>query len=336
MIKKTNFSDLFAGEAEKTPKLPQVAKKAVTTVGNIFDQDEKKHPHQLTAVYIACYMGKSGSEIRSARWNIFVHQLIEYKALDIYLVNMEFTKAEFALLDSFGYKIHYLNPANDTMKLTEARNVSLKHFYNSDHDYCFLADNDAWIDPDEVDGRSAIDSWNNCKSEDAYLLDKIDMWAPASRMMVTASNANKHLYPNLLVFQRKFGNKGSLRALRNLKKHKGIELYLPNMGNCEQGEDYLFDYMMLQHGLECWNYMNSQLKEVCPKGASFYAVGGNAGNRDFENGLRNVIATLKEPKLTLKATPKKGDPTQHNYSLNDKAMKKTYLTSSKSYLEIAK
>lgn len=339
MSKKTNFTNLFDGPDEKPAKIQPEPEKAVTSNTSLFEFESKKHPHQLTAIYIACYMGKKDSDIREARWEILLKQLNEFKALDQYLINMEFTDEEFAQLNDLGYKIHFLNDENKAMRLDQARNVSLKYFYNSDHDFAFIADNDAWLNTELLGGATALDEWNNCDSQDAYLIDRIDMWSPVSRMMSNPSYGFKSLYPNYIAFQQKYGNKGSLRALRNLKKHKGIEIYLPDLSHSNQGEDYLFEYTMLQHGLESWCFMNVHLVEECPKGASFFAVGGNANNRDFENGLRNVEATLKEPRLKVKSSSKKKDPTAFNYSLDDKEMRTHYLTSAQmknNFLKILK
>jgi len=254
----------------------------------LFD-DKIKHNIKIEAIYIACYLGTG--EIKEKRWEIYQQQIEYFKDIDVYVVNMEF--------EIFQDNVTHLNTDNDRKSLIEARNMCLDHFYNSDYDYAFIADNDSWLDDSIFEGRDALDAWNNHPYPQD--MDGIDMWAPTFGLSTMGSYGRKKLFKDFMIFQRSYYMKGSLRALRNLKKHYGIEIYIPdNFKDNIDGEDVALAILMLQKGLGCYLYCNVTLKEVCDNGLSFYGTDGDPNKRDSEKVFNNMCNLLKIAELQVK------------------------------------
>jgi hypothetical protein len=138
-----------------------------------------------------------------------------------------------------------------------ARNELLEHWYQTDDDWCIIADNDAILDPRN---KGNVIEWlkNNH-------LKEVDYFSPINPANPGAGAFNSLWQDPTLNDYYQFKPlpcKGSFVFLKNLRKHRGFEQYFDDGQITTSAEDYFFGWDLNAKGIFTgWCY-NIVLKEL--------------------------------------------------------------------------
>lgn len=151
---------------------------------------------------------------------------------------------------------HYL-PGN-------ARNVCLRHFYESDSDYCILADDDGWLaDKTVYSGpiKKVLEAANplNSPFPVGLMCPILPQMDPYGEFLKKYGDVIKHS----LVLRNRPHQAGIFLILKNLKKHHNDPVFFredwaESDGSVKYGEDAIFSMEITKRGYgsyKLWNYM---------------------------------------------------------------------------------
>ena len=173
--------------------------------------------------------------------------------------------------------VTYIRHAGPVLHPGPARNILLKHFYQTDEDYAVFADNDGILYEASQHGDSAhyIELMRKQSTEDFCNIDLIEPVNPA-RVAFTKELEDK-AYGTQLIYRKTNKMKGTLFFLKNIKKHKGSELFFDEVtfndnGKIITGEDTEFCVAALFQGLGCYYTYNAILNELATNYSTWIAT----------------------------------------------------------------
>lgn len=209
----------------------------------------------INIAYIISYFGKD-EELRTKRKEYHQKQIDwlfqQNPDIKIKILSQFYKDNEYIKHDQIEYE--------DTSELllpAPARNILLKQFYNSDHDYCIFLDNDSILYP-YYDSGNLIKNFN----ENFNKFDKVDMFLPIDPRKVPFRKrieGDLELYNNFHVLSRASDFKSSLFFLRNTKKYRNKEFYFDE--NLELLHDYEYMHQFFIENIGVYTHMSIILKE---------------------------------------------------------------------------
>lgn len=115
--------------------------------------------------------------------------------------------------------------SNGILLPSAARNILLQEFYKTDDDFAIFADNDAVLYNENQLSESInfIELMRNMSVESMDGVDIISFTNPA--VVPFKKELSKEIYRDNFVFSRIYYTTGPIHALKNLKKHHGVELF---------------------------------------------------------------------------------------------------------------
>ena len=250
-------------------------------------------------MYIISWFGEGEiREYRKERHNKQVAWAIE-KGLQPVVCAMEYEKEDY--LDAVQYHIIERNPP------AFARNILLQDFYQSDDDYCIIADNDAVFR--EISEFDFLSKFN--ERYVGLIEQKVGLFTPLNPIRLPFNkvyNERKTYYDSNLVFEKNTHTKGSLYFCLNFKKHTGKELYFDSKFEQFNG-DQIIPYEDVEFGFACmakgWNTCYSRnivLVEYSPTKSTWAK---DNGDRSDDIGLQHIAEkysfqnTLNEGKFRI-------------------------------------
>jgi hypothetical protein len=247
----------------------------------------------LERMYIISWFGTG--EIRSKRVEYHNKQVdwAIQQGLEVFVVAQHYEPNEYRSDVTY---LEYQYPEGITLFLPgEARNVCLKHYYQSDADFAIIADNDSIL----YDGEQHCDSKDFVKvfnSIELSNLAPVDLFVPLNPRRMPFSKTisdNQTLFDNNLVFHRTPDAKGSFIVTKNIKKHYGLELYYDeSFVNPDRTliplEDVDFGMNFLYNGLSLYMLHNIILKELASTTSTWTATDDR---KDMFPAGKNLMAT---------------------------------------------
>lgn len=239
---------------------------------NTLFEDTSVLPHKIGAVYISCYFGNG--RIKQSDWDILLKQLTKFSDLDIYIVDMDFDDSMRSEISALNNSVHFIHNGGK-IDTPQSRNLCFDHLYDSDYDFAFVCDNNAWIDNNEFDGATIIDQWNRHEFSNDF--EWIDIWAPVWGEYVLGAYEESEHFNEYFSFKREVRLKGSVRCIRNMNKHYGSSHKLYNHPSIHCNEDYAFNIMAAERGRGVYMMDNCVLYEE-----------GVSGKQLIEQSLGNI------------------------------------------------
>lgn len=148
-----------------------------------------------------------------------------------------------------------------------ARNMLLKHFYQTQDDYAVFADNDGILYEAEQHGDSAtyVELMRSLPIEDFASIDMIDPVNPAR--IAFSKEIATDVYKSSLIYRKTSKVKGTVFFLKNLKLHHDTELFFDEVmfndnGKMLPGEDTEFCVAAMFAGLGCYYTYNAIVNEL--------------------------------------------------------------------------
>lgn len=213
-------------------------------------------------LYIISYFG---DDRRDRRVQIHRDQLTwaHQQGLDVYVVQQQYDAAD------YDPNVTYIGD-NQLRSPGGARNVALRHFYESEQDWAIFADNDSTA-LDTVEGQNWIETFESIPYE---RLSRVECFQPVNG---GRTPFNKRIrddlktYQNNLWFDRTPILKGSFFVLKNLGKHHNVRIFQEEEWICDPDSNAKIGMEDTRFGLELWqagfsNYMlwNAKLNERGP------------------------------------------------------------------------
>jgi hypothetical protein len=181
--------------------------------------------NNLTSMYIISWFGND--TIRSQRAEYHKKQLAWAKnqGLNIFVVAQQYQEVEYD--PEVTYLDYTLAPDVNLLLPAEARNICLRHFYNSDTNFAIMADNDAVLYDKEqhCDSKDFVKMFNKVNPTE---LNQVDLFLPINPARVPFTKEhkdNRDTYDNHFVFKRATEGKGSFTVIKNFKKFYNNEIY---------------------------------------------------------------------------------------------------------------
>lgn len=154
----------------------------------------------------------------------------------------------------------------------DARNVCLKHFYNSDQDFTLLMDDDVVLletvyKQPHLDSINFINEFRNYSIVDLKNIDVFSTLQPKFDPYGVIFSKNKNLMMDYWVFKRRPQLTGQFVFIKNISKHKNKEVFYPENwassdGGVRYGEDQAFTIDCQLNGLNCFQLENIVFKDM--------------------------------------------------------------------------
>lgn len=164
--------------------------------------------------------------------------------------------------------VRYINAdiSNGILTPSQARNILLDEFYNSDDDFAFFADNDAVLSDDiqHSDSGNFIQLMRNFTIDMFADIDIISFANPSRTAF--KSELSKPIYKNNFVFRRCYYTTGPIHIMKNIKKIYGKTLYYDvdtfnDNGKIITCEEHDFCINGMLHGIKAYHLRNVLLVE---------------------------------------------------------------------------
>lgn len=224
---------------------------------------------KFTRCYIITYKSPKWSEKEWTK-RYSNHRLqVEYfrsKGLDVFVFAQNYTDE--IKLDG----VTYLEWDGKRRLPGDARNVCLQHFYSSDEDYTVLMDDDIILDETVYkqphhDGISFLDEFRAYRMEDVEAIDVFSTLQPKFDAYGVIFTKNKDQMKDYWVFKRRPQLTGQLVFIKNLRIHKGFEVFYPENwatpdGEVLYGEDQAFTIDCQIRGANCFQLENIVFKDM--------------------------------------------------------------------------
>lgn len=210
--------------------------------------------------YIVSYLGADPSLI-AKRLSIHNRQIEWFKSLDLQIKVFDQNYE-----DSFRSPgVEYFGYSGAVLKQWKVRNIFLKEFYNSDEDYCIIADNDSIL-YDHFDGKEFIRAFiQNGKEFSNYGIDAIVPIDAAKSPFNKYVSDRKDAYDSNYVFNPVLFFRTAFFILRNIKKHRKKEIYFRDFSeneNLGRADDFFFSHDLNKNGCRCFKTYNIILKDM--------------------------------------------------------------------------
>jgi len=255
--------------------------------------------NKLQKIYIISWFGTDKRDKRKKNHELQIDWCIKNK-LQPYVLPQQY------LMDDRLPTVNYLPEPNKLLLPSEARNLCLKEFYNSDDDFAIFADNDSVLHDGEkyCDSSDFVSKFNNI---DMSELCGVDLFFPLNPGKTPFTKTYTELSDQLskyFIFMRIYDSKGSMLILRNLKKFYNLEIYFDENNYKDENnkiithEDVDFGVQISKHLLGCHMLLNVVLKEM---GSSTWTN----DRSDTHNLGKTILARkhnlpLKENKISYK------------------------------------
>ena len=218
----------------------------------------------LETMYIISWFGNT-NEIKEKRRKYHLKQIqwAKNNNLNTYILPQFYNKSDY--VDGINY---IETGVGHLLIQPEARNILLKHFYNSSENYAIFADNDSILyEEGHCDSNDFFNIFNKIPLES---LNDIDLFFPLNPQQMPFNKdfeKNAIEYKNNFVFKRCPDSKGSFLIVKNLKKFYNKEIYF----DCDfiskertliAHEDQAFGFEFLKNGYSCYMLKNIVLNEL--------------------------------------------------------------------------
>lgn len=216
----------------------------------------------LNKIYIISYFGVNRREKRK----YCHHQQLDW----CFKNNLEvIVYPQFYNDDEYVSGVTYLDHTNNLLLPAEARNICLKHFYNTNDDFAIFADNDSILYTGEkyCDSSDFVEKFNKLHIRD---LNKIDYFFPLNPGKIPFTKMlvdNKKVFDTNFVFSRNYDSKGSFAVLKNLRKFYNLDVYYDEVNYVDESgkiipnEDVDFAIRIAKQNLGVFRLDNIILKE---------------------------------------------------------------------------
>lgn len=204
--------------------------------------------------------------------------------------------------------VHYIKHNGTILRPGQARNVLLKHFYNSDEDFAIFADNDVYLYEGEKYGANDIfvKTMKSCKVDQ---FDHIDCFYPLNPAFVPFSkDLEKNKISDTISWRMKPGYIAAcFFVLKNLKKYHNKEIYyddafvLPD-GSMLPAEDQDFPINMIHNNMSCFLCPNIIKKDEGHNSISTWSpTDKEVWKKRCLDGLNFIAEKWNLPKITTLA-----------------------------------
>lgn len=190
----------------------------------------------------------------------------------------------------------------------EARNVCLKHFYESEQDFMLMLDDEITIlekvyNKSHEDGINFIKEFQKMDIVDFKNIDVFGTLLPTRDAYGLTFEENKTEFQNSWVFKRRPHLCGQAVFLKNLKKYYDKEMYFPENWKTEDGdvligEDQAFSINLQLNGFNSFQLQNIVLNDLGVKISTYAPSDKEELTKAF---IKGKLALLKAfPELSKK------------------------------------
>ncbi len=203
-------------------------------------------------INIISYFGRENKQIRKEAHNIQIKFWLKNKDYNINILAINYTKDDY-----INHKrITYIKQENIILP-SEARNILLQQFYNSDYDFTIFCDNDAILIPE----------YSDINIENYFKIDKqIDVFCPVNprqqpyKKLNTRQFTKVNLNNNYYFWNWPGSFYGSIFYMRNINKIYNKKVFFDK--NFKNLEDRDFAYNLIKHGISVFICANCVFKDL--------------------------------------------------------------------------
>jgi hypothetical protein len=179
----------------------------------------------------------------------------------------------------------------------KARNVLLEKFYNSDHDWLLLCDDDTIIDDKYDYQKFVFEILSNNKKFDG--IDAVSAIEPEYHPYKKLNFQDKANLTHFKFEPRELNSGSATSFIRNIKKVYGKEIYYPNIdaSKGEGREDMAFLFEWLKAGLTWYNMDTMIRKSLCFDKSSIFGTDTKARDKILMHDLDVMCELYKEDGL---------------------------------------
>lgn len=235
------------------------------------------------AAYIASFLPTDNQELRDSRSAITKRQIqwwLENTEVDIFVIAMNYEAIDYLTTHS---RLQYI--VSPPMKLTPARNVGFKQFYDSQYDFGIMMDDDAILYDKPQHNLGPKLFAEMAAQIPAYT--GVDVFFPINPQKIGFNpiwDKNPAKYKDNHVFKRSMDLKGSMFVVRNFRKYGMTEVFPDLDYNWQEDTKFAIDCVAAGHTV--LQSHNLVLHELSGKASHFAAAAELRVPRMLEGNTR--------------------------------------------------